>query len=110
MSREPRTLLTVAMTDSRGRSRAISAPEEEARTAAAAQFVDAVVKEVEPLLADAAPFFGGSSKLTLAEVRGRGKKRDGRPLMSTAKSWWRGVCNAISLAGIYFTTLASAFI
>jgi glutathione S-transferase len=32
-------------------------------------FVNAVVKEVEPLLKNAAPFFGGSSRLTLAEVR-----------------------------------------
>jgi glutathione S-transferase len=32
-------------------------------------FINAIVKEVEPLLKDAAPFFGGSSKLTLAEVR-----------------------------------------
>ncbi|KAH8883146.1 thioredoxin-like protein [Thozetella sp. PMI_491] len=30
--------------------------------------VASLVKEVEPLLADAAPFFGGSDKLTLAEV------------------------------------------
>ncbi len=30
--------------------------------------VAGLVKEVEPLLADAAPFFGGSDKLTLAEV------------------------------------------
>jgi glutathione S-transferase len=30
--------------------------------------VAAVVKEVEPLLKDAAPFFGGSSRLTMAEV------------------------------------------
>jgi len=35
---------------------------------AAGKYVDAVVKEIEPLLADAAPYFGGSSKLTLAEV------------------------------------------
>ncbi|KAK9774521.1 putative Thioredoxin-like protein [Seiridium cardinale] len=41
---------------------------EEERLAAADDYVNAVVKEVEPLLADAAPFFGGSSKLTLAEV------------------------------------------
>lgn len=34
----------------------------------AKDFVDAVSKEVEPLLADAAPYFGGSDKLTLAEV------------------------------------------
>jgi glutathione S-transferase len=32
------------------------------------ELVDAVVKEVEPLLANAAPFFGGSDRLTLAEV------------------------------------------
>jgi len=31
-------------------------------------FVDAVVKEIEPLLEDAGPFFGGSERLTLAEV------------------------------------------
>ncbi|KAK7975529.1 hypothetical protein PG989_013992 [Apiospora arundinis] len=36
---------------------------------ATADFLAVVVKEVEPLLADAAPFFGGSSKLTLAEVQ-----------------------------------------
>ncbi|XXG95163.1 hypothetical protein Hte_001423 [Hypoxylon texense] len=32
------------------------------------EFVEAVVKEVEPLLGNAAPFFGGSDKLTQAEV------------------------------------------
>lgn len=32
------------------------------------KYVDAVVKELEPLLQDANPYFGGSSKLTLAEV------------------------------------------
>lgn len=31
--------------------------------------VTGLVSEVEPLLADASPFFGGSDKLTLAEVR-----------------------------------------
>jgi glutathione S-transferase len=31
-------------------------------------FINAVAKEVEPILKDAAPFFGGSSRLTLAEV------------------------------------------
>ena len=30
--------------------------------------LEGLVKEVEPLLADAKPFFGGSDKLTLAEV------------------------------------------
>jgi glutathione S-transferase len=33
-----------------------------------AKLVDAVVKDVEPLLQDAAPFFGGSSTVGLAEV------------------------------------------
>ena len=33
------------------------------------ELVKAVEKEIEPLLESAAPFFGGSKKLTLAEVR-----------------------------------------
>ena len=41
----------------------------EERADALAEFVDAAAKELDPLLADAAPFFGGSGKLTLAEVR-----------------------------------------
>jgi glutathione S-transferase len=32
------------------------------------KYVNAVVKHIEPLLDDAAPFFGGSRRLTLAEV------------------------------------------
>lgn len=40
----------------------------EAQQPALNEFVTTVVKEIEPLLADAAPFFGGSKKLTLAEV------------------------------------------
>jgi len=32
-------------------------------------FVDAIIKEIEPQLQDAAPFFGGASRLTLAEVQ-----------------------------------------
>lgn len=47
--------------------KALLGSEEEAEQAAAG-FVAAIVKEVEPLLSDAAPFFGGSEKLTLAEV------------------------------------------
>ncbi|KAL2060879.1 hypothetical protein VTL71DRAFT_8931 [Oculimacula yallundae] len=35
----------------------------------AATFVDNIKKEIEPLLQDAAPFFAGSKKLTLAEVQ-----------------------------------------
>lgn len=44
-----------------------STGEEEAT--AANKYIDAVVKNIEPLLANAAPFFGGSSHLTLAEVQ-----------------------------------------
>lgn len=33
-----------------------------------AKYVDGIVKEIEPQLANAAPFFNGSSKLTQAEV------------------------------------------
>ncbi|KAI5464913.1 thioredoxin-like protein [Mariannaea sp. PMI_226] len=36
---------------------------------AATEFVDALVKEIEPLLANAGPFFGGKEKITLAEVQ-----------------------------------------
>lgn len=32
-------------------------------------FINVVVAEMEPLLKDAAPFFGGSSRMTLAEVK-----------------------------------------
>lgn len=42
---------------------------EEESVAIEQQAVAAAVKEIEPLLADAAPFFGGSDKLTLAEVQ-----------------------------------------
>lgn len=38
------------------------------KVAKANAWVAAVEKEIEPLLADAAPFFGGSDKLTFAEV------------------------------------------
>ena len=41
---------------------------EEEKGPLAEKLVDAVVKEVEPLLQDAKPFFGGSERLTLAEV------------------------------------------
>jgi len=39
--------------------------EQEAKTA---EVIAAITKEIEPLLADAAPFFAGSSKFTMAEV------------------------------------------
>ena len=35
---------------------------------AAKKYIDAVATNIEPLLGDAAPFFSGSSRLTLAEV------------------------------------------
>jgi glutathione S-transferase len=34
------------------------------------QTVKVVEREIEPLLQDANPFFGGTEKLTMAEVRG----------------------------------------
>ncbi|KAL2198856.1 thioredoxin-like protein [Corynascus similis CBS 632.67] len=46
----------------------ISAKTEEDQKAVGDKAVTALVKEVEPLLVDASPFFGGSDKLTLAEV------------------------------------------
>jgi len=45
-----------------------SAKTDEDQQAVAVAAVDALVKEVEPLLKDASPFFGGSSEITLAEV------------------------------------------
>jgi len=42
---------------------------EEEKNEAAGKLVDVVVKELEPLLGDAKPFFGGSERLTLAEVQ-----------------------------------------
>ncbi|KAJ9482604.1 hypothetical protein VN97_g10822 [Penicillium thymicola] len=50
----------------------LRAADETERDAAAEQLVAAIVKEVEPLLADTegkGPFFGGSERLTLAEVQ-----------------------------------------
>lgn len=48
----------------------IRADSAEERDQAAQTFVDAVAKEIEPLLVSGkGPFFGGSEKLTLAEVR-----------------------------------------
>lgn len=40
----------------------------EDKDAEAEKFTAAIVKEIEPLLQDAAPYFGGASKITLAEV------------------------------------------
>lgn len=45
------------------------AKSDEDRSKALADFVAVTAKELDPLLGDAAPFFGGSSTLTLAEVR-----------------------------------------
>lgn len=45
-----------------------TAAQGEEKEAAGQLLVEAIVKELEPLLADAGPFFGGAKKLTLAEV------------------------------------------
>lgn len=45
--------------------------------AAAEAFVQAVVKEVEPHLKSAAPYFDGSKKITLVEVRVVPGEREG---------------------------------
>jgi glutathione S-transferase len=42
--------------------------DEEKRKEIAQKVLTAIATEIEPLLADASPFFGGSEKLTLAEV------------------------------------------
>jgi hypothetical protein len=44
------------------------AASEEEKQAKAQEWVSTVEKEIEPLLVDADPFFGGSKELTLAEV------------------------------------------
>ena len=58
------------------------------------KFTQNLIKEVEPLLADAAPFFGGSDKLTLAEVR---------EYLSTCASLlsWRGAKKLQVLTGSF---------
>ncbi|KAL2752988.1 hypothetical protein ACRALDRAFT_2088277, partial [Sodiomyces alcalophilus JCM 7366] len=49
--------------------KAISAATDEAVAEAGRATADNIVKELEPLLADAAPYFGGSDKPTLVEVQ-----------------------------------------
>lgn len=48
------------------------AAKDEEKEAIAREWVSAVEKEIEPLLKDAGPFFGGQSRMTLAEVSCRG--------------------------------------
>ncbi|EPE31116.1 Thioredoxin-like protein [Glarea lozoyensis ATCC 20868] len=48
---------------------ALKAARGEEKEKAAKTLGDAIVKEIEPLLKDAGPFFGGSERLTLAEVQ-----------------------------------------
>lgn len=59
--------------------RALFASSEGEAEKAAAEFIKQLEKEVEPLLGDAGPYFGGSQTLTLAEVnclqRGKTKKK-----------------------------------
>jgi glutathione S-transferase len=47
---------------------AIEAKVDEEAEVLGKRFADAVIKEIEPLLLDANPFFGGSDMLTMAEV------------------------------------------
>lgn len=47
---------------------AIAAPTDDEADALGVKFATAVCTEIDPLLHDAAPFFGGSEKLTMAEV------------------------------------------
>ncbi|KAL0635972.1 hypothetical protein Q9L58_005111 [Maublancomyces gigas] len=46
----------------------LTSPNEADRATKATQFLDAIENDIVPLLKDAAPFFGGSKELTLAEV------------------------------------------
>ena len=48
----------------------LKAAGEEEKERLGAEVVEAVRKEIEPLLEGAGPFFGGSKTITLAEVRG----------------------------------------
>jgi glutathione S-transferase len=66
---------------------AVNASAEE-KEAAATKFTDAVVKEIEPLLSDAAPFFGGSSRLTLAEVCNPWGRPDSMLILFVAGTNW----------------------
>lgn len=52
----------------------LRADSEEEKIAKGTQFVEAIEKEITPLLEGAGPFFGGSKELTLAEVRGSSNK------------------------------------
>ena len=47
----------------------LKAEDEEEKERLGAEVVEAVKKEIEPLLEGAGPFFGGSKTITLAEVR-----------------------------------------
>lgn len=47
----------------------LAADSKEDKEAKSKEMVEAVKKEIEPLLKDANPFFGGSEELTFAEVR-----------------------------------------
>lgn len=56
--------------------KALFAKTDEEAEEAAAEFVKQLEKEVEPLLSDAGPYFGGSKTLTLAEVCYQKNKRE----------------------------------
>lgn len=48
--------------------KALTAKTDDERDALLEELVKSVSKEIEPLLSNAGPFFGGSEKITLAEV------------------------------------------
>ena len=92
--------------------------EADEKEAKCAEWVAAIEKEIEPLLADADPFFGGSKELTFAEVivapfllrlyafakhgevipSSFAKKLDGLPNFSR---WAKAVCEQKSVVGIW---------
>lgn len=47
---------------------AVYSCDQEQEATATQKYIDAIVSNIEPLLVDAAPFFGGSCRLTFAEV------------------------------------------
>ncbi|KAJ5805713.1 uncharacterized protein N7503_003315 [Penicillium pulvis] len=48
---------------------AVYSCDQEQKATAAQKYINAIVCDIEPLLVDAAPFFGGSCRLTFAEVQ-----------------------------------------
>ena len=53
----------------------IQTEDQKAKEEKATDVIAALKKDIEPLLADAKPFFGGSERMTMAEVRHRPPKQ-----------------------------------